>query len=312
MLPRILSLVLASALLQPVYGWGVIGHRVIARIAASKITDEGVRARVLAALDGEEAPACTGQDLGERLACISSWADDVRRTTMRFTANWHFVDIPMRESAYVEARDCRATTRGDCLINAVIRQRAVLMNAGSPPQARAEAVKFLVHLIGDLTQPLHCITDGDAGGNGKVATWFGESDWEYGHWNLHSVWDDGMPRRSTTPGKNLAGTRGVDIPYTAILLKRAQPPTQGAFTAEHLIAWSVESHNLAVVQAYGMLPEPKQGKLDGPEHTDRLFYDLGPEYLARNLPTVELQLQRAGQRLADLLNDALAAPSGNW
>ena len=110
-------------------------------------------------------------------------------------------------------------------------------------------------------------------------------------------------------GKDLAGTPGVDVPYTAILLKRTQPASQGPFSAEHLIAWALESHDLAVSNAYGTLPEPNQGKLEGPEHTDRMFYALGPEYLSRNLPTVEQQLQRAGQRLADLLNEALAAPA---
>ena len=111
--------------------------------------------------------------------------------------------------------------RGDCAILAVRRFRPVLANPKEHSIARAEALKFIVHIIGDLHQPLHCVTDkrdfnnlndlGDIGGNQKIVQ-FNVPAWDNDRhkdvnprwseqWNLHSVWDEAFYRRDDEPSK---------------------------------------------------------------------------------------------------------------
>ncbi len=304
MFPKSNAVLIFLALGSTAWAWGITGHRVVARLAAQKIPP-ATGARILAALDADSDTTCRQTDLADRLACVSTWADDVKRTTMRFTSNWHFVDIPRNESSYQPARDCRPTPRGDCLIQAVERLRTALTDPDSTatPQSRAEAVKFLVHFMGDLTQPLHCITDGDNGGNGKVVTWFGDAQNEFGHWNLHSVWDDGLISRS--PVLSAAGP--PEVVYTRALLARDPLPDSPEFSHDALVGWALESHDAGVKFTYGTLPDPVQGSAAGPEQTGGLYYPLGSAYLEGNIDTVELQLQRGGQRLAGLLNGVFGA-----
>jgi len=293
--------------IQPMWGWGTTGHRIIARFAAARITDAGVRDRILAALDGEADSTCRQNDLAERLACVSTWADEIRRTTMPFTRNWHFVNIPREATSYDAARDCKDTPNGDCVINAAIRQRIAALGVSLTPKARAEALKFVVHFVSDLHQPLHAIEDSrDAGGNFKQVVWFGEAETQFGHWNLHGVWDDGIISKS--PNLKLESGNSADVAYTKVLLKREALARSGAFSGEKVIAWAMESHDAGARFTYGTLPPAKQGSLAGPEKTDRLYYTLGAEYEQANIAAVELQLQRAGERLADVLNSMYAAP----
>ena len=147
------------------------------------------------------------------LACIAAWADPPVKRQRGYTSNWHFVDVPViRPNSskltlfkYDAARDCRMDTRsGDCAIQALERLQPVLADYkdsaatdghqyGEELTTRAEALKFFVHIVGDIHQPLHCVTDkkdatsvndpkdvGDMGGNLKYATWFGETNTPYG------------------------------------------------------------------------------------------------------------------------------------
>jgi hypothetical protein len=113
---------------------------------------------------------------GQTLVSVSAWADTVRKTPMPETYNWHFVDIPVDADPpkYVAARDCKPAAGGDCIVAALEREVAVLKDPHAAPRTRAEALKFLTHLVGDLHQPLHCAErDGDAGGNGVPVIFFG-------------------------------------------------------------------------------------------------------------------------------------------
>ena len=224
---------------------------------------------------------------------------------MRNTRNWHFVDVPIKESAYMPERDCKETPGGDCIINAAFRAYRLLANppAGTTPQAKADALKFLVHLIGDLTQPLHTIDDHDSGGNGKVATWFGEPNNQWGHWNLHSVWDDGLFDRSPLA----KGAEPVDVAYTKLLVARGLPTVPFGDPMAKLLMRAIESHGVAVKVTYGALPAAQQGTLDGPEKTDKMFYALGAEYEEKCLPAAERQLGRGGAHLADALQTLFGA-----
>ncbi len=254
----IVSLCLAILTPAAAHGWGPVAHRIVARLAASRLSP-AARRETARLLDGRT------------LADVSFWADEIRNDRPE-TYRWHFVDIPRRARTYRPARDCRPTPRGDCIVAAVERQRAVLADRTAGLRRRTEALKFLVHLIGDLHQPLHCADDHDGGGNDVAVVFLGRPD------NLHAVWDSGL----------LAASR---VGETARLRRLAAwiHGREAALGAGTVVDWALASHRAAVVHAY-VLP---------PDHR------LGPAYVAANLPVVDHQLALAAVRLARLLNEAL-------
>jgi hypothetical protein len=155
---------------QDVDAWGSVGHRVLARVAASRLSTH-TRQEVKTLLSGRS------------LAAVSTLPDEWRTTTRPETAPWHFVDIPKSETTYDPARDCQ---NGDCVIEAIARQQAILSDHTKTKKARTEALIFLVHLVGDVHQPLHCADDHDRGGNEVQVQFFGIDD------NLHAVWDSSL------------------------------------------------------------------------------------------------------------------------
>ena len=105
--------------------------------------------------------------------------------------NWHFVNIPYDATSYLPQRDCKETPKGDCVVNAVERSRATLADRSAPKGKRAEALMFLVHFVGDIHQPLHCVDRNDAGGNNLAVTFFDKP------MSLHAVWDYGIIDKRT-------------------------------------------------------------------------------------------------------------------
>lgn len=87
-------------------------------------------------------------------------------------------DPPGTPAAYDAARDC---PRGDCVVAAIERFEVVLRDRSAPPRERLEALKFIVHLVADVHQPLHCADDGDRGGNDIRVSLSGRRT------NLHAV-----------------------------------------------------------------------------------------------------------------------------
>ena len=163
------------ALLWPMaaLGWGPHGHRVIARIAADRL-DATARAAVADLLQGEPDPTLAG---------VSTWADDLRGTDpdlFRRTSRWHYVNIRSGDCAYVPARDCPGD---DCVVAAIDAQLRVLGDRSRPRAERAQALKFVVHLVGDVHQPFHAGHHDDRGGNDWQLNYRGQGT------NLHAVWD---------------------------------------------------------------------------------------------------------------------------
>jgi hypothetical protein len=171
-----LAIILCVVCLLPARAaaWGNAGHRIIARVAWEYLTPRAKEA--VTRLLGKE-----------DLASASTYADDVRSLRPETTA-WHFVEMPRNAQSYVPTRDCVETARGDCAVAVVERLGKVLTSndVKTTDEERAEALKFLVHLIGDLHQPLHCGYKDDAGGNKIRVVFFGNVT------NLHAVWDTYM------------------------------------------------------------------------------------------------------------------------
>ncbi len=253
--------------------WGARGHREVARIAEAHLSVAARQEvdRLLASdLDADGQPSAVSD-----LVQVATWADTIKSHAYgRQRAAWHYEDLP------VCTRMPPPCPQGRCLEAAVRRQLAILADRQQTDARREVALKWVVHLVADLHQPLHVSDDGDAGGNhldvllrpgGRVR-------------NLHHVWDTTWVRQVLRHPPTLSaqevGAIDDDIP-----------------------AWIAQSHALGVDVAYGALP----GFHCGIPVTQNLVLDDHYQSLARH--SVALQLQRAGLRLAHLLNDTLA-PAG--
>jgi hypothetical protein len=269
-----LLLVLMCLAPQSVLAWGQEGHAIIAEIAQRHLSNRA-RAKIADLLG-----------LGVSLASIASWADDVRSERPE-TYNWHFVDIPLDAATYEPARDCRLNPeKGDCIIAEISRARAGLKDARTSPRARREALKYLVHFVGDLHQPLHTLLE-EHGGNDRKVTFFKEPNTgselaPREATNLHAVWDSGLIRHCVWSWNA----------YVARLQNDWLPKRDiNALARGTAIEWAEEAHKAARDVAFTV-----------PENAE-----LGEDYVARTLPTLDRQLALAGLRLARILNETLGA-----
>ena len=260
-------LALSAVLPQPAFPWGDEGHRIIGQLAEHRLhKDASARVRELVGPEG--------------LAAIATWADHIK-TDRPETRPWHYVDIPFGQGDYDPGRDCVRPQPGDCLIGALERWHAVLLDPTTDKQTKSEALKFIVHLIGDLHQPLHCIDHGDRGGNDVVVTFFGEptNPFSLKPWNLHAVWDAALLERAGL-------TQDQYVRKLEGLLKRRTfgDPEKGSYRE-----WALETHRAAEEAAYKLLPPDKK---------------IGEDYYRRALPVADAMLAKAGARLARILNQA--------
>jgi hypothetical protein len=257
---RLLLLALASS---PLFGWGGEGHRLIARIAYAQLTP-AAREQVAAIL----AP-------GASLMSISSWADEVRRERKE-TGPWHYVDIPITARHLDMARDC---PKGDCVLTKITDFRKTLADPSATPDARREALMFLVHFVADMHQPLHCSDNKDKGGNDVKIAFFGNPS------NLHSVWDSGLIGRIKKSEDELF------TELSAESQKHARKWAKGSVED-----WAEQAHKAAQKVVYGRLPK---GAAPVP---------LDSTYERSADPLIMAQLAKAGARLARVLNEVLTQP----
>jgi nuclease S1 len=294
------------------FAWGNDGHRAVARIAWSRLTPAAqARINTLLANDPQLA-TCQANHLSiatprDRFVCIATWADDVRDARPE-TRLWHFVDIPLDVPTYLATRDCVQTDGGDCVIKAIERQFAILTNPNADANSRSEALKFIVHFVGDMHQPLHDAADfhdpealaagyeTDRGGNKKFVRFFQDFS------NLHSVWDSGIIRRM-----NLNTLQNELTPQQKAFSKPLPVAANWSATLPQvLIKWAQEGHALAVSNAYKIGPRFQDDVATDPD-TGKKFhrFHLGQNYLNINAGKVSNQLRTASVRLARILNEGL-------
>jgi hypothetical protein len=236
--------------------WFELGHRVVARIAASRLTPH-TAAAVRELLGGQD------------LADASVWADQIRGQR-RDTGPLHYVNIPLDAVGYDPETQC---VDGRCIIAAIESERRTLADASAPTVARAEALRFLIHFIGDLHQPLHVSDNHDRGGNDTQVQFFGRGT------NLHKVWD----------GQLIEQTGLSEAQYLDRLTKEMASLDLAAIERGSVVDWAMEGHRIAVESAY-RIPRHRQ---------------LSDDYEAANLPIVDLAIVKAGVRLAKVLNEVL-------
>jgi hypothetical protein len=267
-------LVLTVGLPSPAWAWGRQGHRIVGQIAEARLTPE--------------ARAAVEQLLGEGKHLsdddVANWADQIRNEFPE-TGPWHYVDIPIDgDGKYDPARDCKYS---DCVIDRIERFREVLANKEAKKIERQRALKFLVHFVGDLHQPLHCAerTDSrgvrDQGGNLCKVRFLDAAE----STNLHKVWDFHIIEHT------LGTTDPLD--YAAKLNKRITDNEAERWRGGSVLQWAVASNKLAVNSVYAGVA------VDGePTHLDK-------DYVEKGRKVIDDQLARAGIRLAEILNEAL-------
>jgi len=256
--------------------WGDDGHRVIGEIAAHYLNPTAERRIHQFLKDAQYAT----------LAEAATWADTYARGVARY--EWarplHYVNVKPSAPTYVPERDCPQ----GCVVSALSRFRSELSAPGEDEaarQRRLEALYFLAHFVGDLHQPLHVAHPDDRGGNSTQVSFFGES--RRAHW----VWDHGLfQRRPLTPSERARGATQTDWKELAFALRVRIEPAQVSAWQRSLSPerWATETLLLSRQEAF----------LRKDERVDA-------RYVRTKWPVVERQLQKAGVRLAGLLNAAL-------
>jgi hypothetical protein len=267
--------------------WGEEGHRMVGAIADKYLTPEANR-QVLALLkddrlaDGEPSYRRT---LGE----IAYWADEIKDTPWgKRRSAWHFDDIPVCADADA-SQYCK---KGACASGQFARHLDMLANRRESIRRKNEALKWVVHLVGDIHQPLHTATHGDRGGNTVQVSFFGERDNPpYGTINLHTIWDIHMVRRLTREkgGEDAVVSRGIGEAERA------------AWAQGSISEWVHESHEFARAVVYPSLPVAFScsGRTEEVLTIDQAYY-------SRAAPVIESQIRKAGIRLARVLNEVFS------
>jgi S1/P1 Nuclease len=291
---RLFAGLLCSVLLPThALAWGDEGHQIIA-LVAQQYLEPATRAEVAAMLAADH-DNLTAHDI----ASEATWADRYRDSDRdgsgeryKHTRQWHFVNIELDNPNLDQA--CHGhpplppgvpASRGPadaCIVDKIDQFSAELATSSTDPEERLIALKFLLHFVGDVHQPLHASDDHDAGGNRKQVA--GDA---FTGSNLHHLWDTEFVERV---GRDSAGT--VTRLQAGILDAQRQAWARGT-TAD----WAMESFALARDHAYGMLPA---ANADG-------VYVLSPAYIDTATHDAAVQLSKAGVRLAFVLNHAIAA-----
>lgn len=321
--PALLSIpfVLILTVCPSARAWGCEGHQVVAYIAEAHLNPRARAAalKILAAspIDPNLSRYCQPRST-DPLADASTWADDYR-TRHPETGPWHFIDIPRGARKGPIAPYCPPATR--CVVSALQEQLRTLKNPKSSAAARADALRFIIHFVGDIHQPLHDATNNDEGGNCIPVEFFGEPPKETDaaresfEPNLHWVWDVGIIDKFAFPSI----TRSIgSVDHARMLAGEFSGRFQSQIRAWEsqpidFAAWAWESHALADSIAYGKLPraipiEPPRSinSCADDNHVAlrmlRLNENLGDAYESAAAPVVQEQLAKAGARLAALLN----------
>jgi hypothetical protein len=207
------------------------------------------------------------------MASVASWADEVRRQRAE-SAPWHYIDIPIDKPHLNMTRDC---PKGDCVIKKIEDFEVVLRDPNTPAVQRREALMFLIHFVGDMHQPLHDSDNKDKGGNEVHVVYKGRPT------NLHSLWDSA-----------LLGSMGKEDELFPVYLKESEQHAK-KWSKGSVENWSEQSHKEAIKVTYGKLPKADNGQP----------IMITPEYEAQADPVIREQIEKAGDRLARVLNEAL-------
>jgi predicted Rossmann-fold nucleotide-binding protein len=271
--------------------WGPEGHALIADMAQAHLTGPA-KAEVARLLAGDQ-PAAQSMD------AVSSWADAYRADHHPETGPFHFVDIPLSAPAYDEDRDCHFDQNDNrvpqttCVVAKLSEQVQVLADRSQKDDARLAALKWVIHLVGDVHQPLHAENKADRGGNDVKLSYNGDDKT-----NLHAVWDGGIIEQ------HYGWKLGPNYTFDHAAVATAATAMDAQISADQRKAWALRSGDLRndVIQwaneSHALAPAiylavPMSESTDWQSSYQDAFW-----------PEVSTQLQRASVRLASVLNSA--------
>jgi hypothetical protein len=239
--------------------WGKTGHRVIGEIAERQLTEE-VKEIVYDILDGES------------LASVSTWADEMRSNPdFDKFSYWHYVNLPL-DKEYTEMESTKAN-----VVNIIERCILVLKSPSSDKEMKRFYLKYLVHLVGDLHQPMHTGRYEDYGGS-KIKVKFKGRKGQENNTNLHVLWDTNL-------------IDDFKMSYTEwsthLVNKMSRKEIVPAMQTLNPVDWTYESHQYAK-DIYKNTP-------DG--------ISLSYDYVYKYQPVLEERLYLAGKRLGLLINE---------
>jgi nuclease S1 len=273
---KIIALLLLATLVPTqLSAWGPKGHAIVADIAQSRLTPE-TRKNLLLLLGNDS------------LASIANWADQVRKERDE-SFGWHFVDIPKDAPGFSQERDCfrpqdkhkdALTDRHNCVVDRIEMFRKVLGDESASKENRLEALKWIVHFVGDLHQPLHAIEEARGGNDIKLPV-FGSAKCGDYDCNLHWTWDSLLLEHTGLSQEDYVRRLNELIAQKHLEKQAAGTPVE----------WADESH----LQARHLV-DPRPAAID-------------ETYYQANIDLVNEKLALAGLRLAALLNDTLGKNS---
>ncbi|HEU0064692.1 MAG TPA: S1/P1 nuclease [Flavisolibacter sp.] len=240
------------------FAWGLLGHRIIGEIAYSYLTPKAK----------SEVQKILGY---ESMAMASNWADFVRSdTSFKYLDSWHYIDFD-KDMPYAEMKRLLQSDTAHDAYTAIVFLKKELKKKNIPLDKKQMYLRLLIHIVGDIHQPLHVSKSGDMGGNDIKVSWFGVSS------NLHRVWDSQL-----IDNQQLSYTEYTNainhISKASRLLLQKQPLSQ----------WIYDSYLISnKLHADIKTPDPKLSYL----------------YVYQHLSIVNEQLLKGGIHLAAILND---------
>lgn len=280
-------LVLAAP--APALAWGYEGHKVVAAIARGYLTP-AVQAKVDALLAAD-----TDTLEPHDMLSAATWSDTYRNSH-RETSQWHFVDLELAKpdlaaACFGHPSSASPASVGPaqaCLVDRLEAFEAELAKPATPLAERILALKFVLHFVGDIHQPLHTSDNQDHGGNCVRLALGGPRTT-----NLHSYWDTGLIVAMGADHVVIAERLRADI----------TPQARAAWAKGDAKSWALESFGLAKGVVY-TLSSPRGCDANAPPIT------LPAGYEAAATTAVKVQLEKAGVRLAKVLNTALGGGAG--
>lgn len=253
---KLLFVVFASLCSIALVSWGVVGHRTIGKIAENHLTPNARQA--------------IRQYLGnEFLAEASTFADEIRsKEEYKYTAPWHYIDLPAGYD-FGQFSNVVIHMKEDNAYSALKKCENDLRDPSKSTDEKVFALKFIVHLVGDIHQPMHVSRAEDKGGNTIKVTFNGQPA------NLHSLWDS-----------RLIEHQGLDYEQLAARYDHATPAQIKQWQGDDVLKWLYESYQIS-----------EQLYADAKNNPD-----FDEAYYQAHLPIIQQRVEQAGIRLAGVLN----------
>lgn len=257
----------------PAHAWGAQGHRITGLVANALLTPQS--------------RAALRQILGtDNLADEANWLDQNRAmlaARIPGSAQWHYDNIPLCTTSSHDSY----CPDGRCATAALARFMAVLQDPDATVDDQRLALRVVIHVAGDLSQPLHAADNHDRGGNDVHVVFAGQPS------NLHALWDTGLIKRLL---------RGTSETAFADRLLADFAPHLADWSKGTPEQWAAQSNAIARALTYGDLP----GGLTCPQQTAGSQVDIPLAYADEMAPVLRQQLTMGGTHIAALLNAAFA------